>query len=381
MLATLILALVLPLDSPNEVLVRNSAELQSKLSVAKPGDLVLVAPGEYRGGIHVSVVSGTRLKPIVVAAQIATNPPRFVGGGNAIQLSSCSWITLRDLAASNQTGNGFNIDDGGTKKHVEGIVLDRLQVSQLPRGNHDGIKLSGLRDFVVTDCRIEKWGGSAIDMVGCVNGVIRDCDFRNGGDNGVQTKGGSKDIKVRSCKFEEYGQRGVNLGGSTGMAFFRPPIEQVPAGKRFEAQNISVQGCTFIGGVAPIAFVGIDRAMVEFNTIINPGRWAIRILQETQDKGFLPCRNGEFRNNLIVFRSDNWASGGVNIGPGTEAESFLFDRNFWFCSDQPARSRPNLPVSETGGSYGVDPKLAPNHAPASGSPASNVGAHAFRKKD
>ena len=48
-------------------------------------------------------------------------------------------------------------------------------------GNEDGIKLSGVSDFVVEGCTVERWGaaGSAIDLVGCHRGVIRGNVFRD----------------------------------------------------------------------------------------------------------------------------------------------------------------------------------------------------------
>ena len=366
----------------DEIRVSTISEFRGAASRAKAGDTILLNPGDYPGGTHLSGLSGTNKKPIVIGSLDPARPARFVGGGNAIQLSGCSWVTIRNLEAKGQSGNGFNVDDGGNKSRSVGIVLEGLAVSDLPPGNHDGIKLSGLTDFMVSNCKVEKWGGSAVDMVGCAKGIIQNCLFRNGGDSGVQAKGGSKNVSVTKCRFENYGQRGVNLGGSTGLAYFRPPIEEVPPGKRFEAQNIWVQGSTFVGGMAPIAFVGVDGATVQFNTIVSPGRWALRILQETHSQDFIPCRNGVFKNNLVVFRSDQWSAGGVNIGPGTQPGTFKFEQNFWFCADLPAASTPSLPTRETAGIIGRDPQFVNSavgdYRVKKGSPAEKIGAHAFK---
>jgi hypothetical protein len=138
-------------------------------------------------------------------------------------------------------------------------------------------------------------------MVGCHRGLIEGCRFlgREGFSQatGPQTKGGSSEIVIRRCLFVDAGQRAVNLGGSTGMAYFRPP------GARYEARDITVEGCVFVGSQAPIAFVGVDGATVRYNTIYRPSRWVMRILQETTEPGFPPCRNGRFEHNLIVFRA------------------------------------------------------------------------------
>ena len=350
--------------------------------MAKPGTRIVIDAGEYAGGLHISNLHGKPGRPIVIAGADPANPPRFRGGGSTIQLSDVSHLELRDLLVSGARGNGINIDDGGTPATPSHhVTLRNIKITDLPAGNHDGIKLSGLNEFRIENCTIERWGGSGIDMVGCHRGVITGCRFRDGGSNAVQAKGGSSDILVTRSIFENPGHRGVNIGGSTGFAYFRPPIDSIPAGKRFEAKDIRVEGCTFVGGVAPIAFVGVDGARVRFNTIYNPDRWAIRILQETSSADFVPCRNGVFEDNLIVFRSDRWASGGVNIGGGTAPNTFRFARNFWFCEDLPNQSKPILPTAELDGVYGKAPHFLNadqlDFRVPSTSPARKAGAHAL----
>jgi lysophospholipase L1-like esterase len=65
--------------------------------------------------------------------------------------------------------------------------------------------------------------------------------------------------------------------------------------------------------------------------------------------------------NIFVFRP---GIGGVNVSPGTKPETFVFADNLWFAMGNPGASKPNLPVAEQGGVYGVDPKL---EAPEKGS--------------
>ncbi|MBI3820682.1 MAG: hypothetical protein HY286_18490 [Planctomycetes bacterium] len=193
-------------------------------------------------------------------------------------------------------------------------------------------------------------------MVGCHRGVVENSTFihtENGG-TGIQMKGGSSDVAIRANRFENAGSRAVNIGGSTGSPYFRPALKAAPFA---EARNITVERNTFIGSQCPVAFVGVDGAVVRFNTIFAPGKWAIRILQETTDEGFIHCRNGKFMDNIVVFDSAHWGEGGVNIGPATEASTFEFARNFWYCIDSPGRSRPTLPTKEKDGVHGIDPKF------------------------
>ncbi|HRI44640.1 MAG TPA: right-handed parallel beta-helix repeat-containing protein [Fimbriimonadaceae bacterium] len=375
------LILALSLNVAGQPIVVNSlASLRAAVQSATPGATVLLAPGTYTGGIFLSDIHGQAGQPITIAGQSSTNPPIIQDGSTAFQISKTSHIVLRDFVIRRMANNGINIDDGGVRTQPSHhIRIERLDVSELPTGIHDGIKLSGVDDFVVQDCIVKAWGGSAIDMVGCHKGVIRACLFQNGGDSGVQAKGGSSDVAVYGCRFVDYGQRGVNLGGSTDFEFFRPPIETMT--EKYEAKNLTVEGCTFVRGRAPVAFVGVDRATVAYCTIYQPERWAMRILQETVAAGFVPCRSGAFRKNLVVFTSTQWGEGGVNIGPNTYPRSFRFEGNFWYCTDRPDRSTPTLPTAEIGGTYGVNPQatLVPPGTVTvpSNSPARAIGAHAW----
>lgn len=358
-----------------EIVVRTPAEFREAVTQATPGTHILLAPGNYGGGYQFANVRGEPGRPIVIRAADPGQPPIFTEANVGLHLASPAHLELRDLTLTKLRANGINIDDGGAAKGDTGahhVVMAGLRISDIgDKGNQDGIKLSGLWDFRVADCTIERWGtngGSAIDLVGCHRGIIEANTIRHTNPpppncTGVQCKGGSSDIAIRRNRFEDAGGRAVNIGGGTGLPFFRPPL--VPGGEHAESRGIRVEGNTFVGGVAPVAFAGADGGVVRFNTIENPGRWALRIVQENKSPGFVACRNGEFSDNVIVFESSRWSAGGVNIGGGTAPETFTFARNWWYCTDQPARSRPTLPTPEKEGVYGRPPAEAAGKAGAS----------------
>lgn len=352
-----VVALSASVASGAEITVSDVQQLRTALAEARPGTAIRVAPGTYRGGLSARDLHGTAEQPIVLRAADPRKPPVFEGGGSGLQLSDVSYVELHDLVFAGATGNGLNIDDGGsyeTPSHH--VTLRNVVVRDVgPEGNRDGIKLSGLDDFRLENCTVERWGagGSGIDMVGCHKGTIAECTFRHEegqGGNGIQAKGGTSDVTISRCRFEHAGQRGVNIGGSTGLAYFRPK----PQG--YEAKNITVEDCTFIGSMSPVAFVGVEGATVRFNTFYRPGKWAFRILQETRGSDFVPCRNGRFTDNLIAFDSEALTTP-VNIGDGTSPETFTLARNAWYCLDQPDRSRPRLPIDESDGVYGEKPEF------------------------
>ena len=351
-----------------EQAVSSREELLQAVRIAKPGDVLKLASGiTIQGGFELREIHGTKAAPVILKAEDSQKPPVFEGGGSGVHITRCSYLTIDGLHLKGATGNGINVDNGGSQTTTSrGITLLNLVVSNVgPNGNSDGIKLSGLDDFNVENCRIVDWGngGSAIDMVGCHDGVITDCMIsRNPDDakgrqqaNGVQMKGGSARITVRKCRFEYSGSRGVNVGGSTGKDFFRP------ADANYEAKDITVEDCQFIGGMAAIAFVGVDSAVAQHNTIYHPERWALRILQENRTPGFLPSRNGTFSNNVVVFNSQQMVDA-VNVGDATAPETFRFENNAWFCEDRPEQTqrRVRLPVKEVDGIYDTKPEFINN---------------------
>ena len=337
-----------------EIRVAGDGALRAAVGRLKPGTTLLLGSGTYRGGLYLRGVSGTAEARIVLRGADAGNPPLFLGGGSeGIHLADCNYVTLANLHVKGFPGNGINVDDGGTfDTPSRGVVIEDVVIRDTgPKGNHDALKLSGVDAFVVRRCRFEGWGGSAIDMVGCHDGLIEDCTFVGKPTctqaSGVQIKGGSARICVQTSFFHQAGMRAINLGGSTGLEYFRPKVGDC------EAEDVTIAGNRFLGGMAPVAFVTADGGHVHHNTIVLPGKWVLRILQETRDGRFKPCRGGLFENNLVVC--DASVRVFVNVGPGTAPETFTFRRNAWFSRAGPLR--PKLPTAETDGVYDVDPKL------------------------
>ena len=317
------------------------ANLQDAASVAQAGDTLLFSTGTHSGGQSVSALKGEKKQWIVI--QAATPGEVIIRGGtNAWQLSDPAFVHISGFIFERQTGNGVNVDDGGSLAtpalHVifENCVFRDMNAG----GNNDLLKLSGVDSFQVKNCHFVNGaaGGSGIDMVGCHYGEIVNNHFENMGSNAIQAKGGTQFIRIQANWFENCGQRSVNLGGSTGLAYFRP--QDAP----FEAADLHVYANIFIGSIAPIAYVGCIRTDVINNTIIQPEKWVVRILQETVDENrFAACGDNSFCNNLIYLGN---ISTETNIGPNTRPQSFEFTANFWYNSQNPSWSGPSIPVND-----------------------------------
>ena len=91
----------------------------------------------------------------------------------------------------------------------------------------------------------------------------------------------------------------------------------------------------------------------------GPGVWAAN-LQGTVKQPIIIEGSDEKNPPLFEGGSEAWhlSDCSVNIGPNTRPETFTFVDNIWFCEDRPEASKPALPVPESGGVYGVDPRFA-----------------------
>lgn len=322
--------------------------------VAMPGDTILIASGQYTGTFWIENVRGTKRDSIVIIGESRT-ATIFQGGSESMHLSDCSYIILENFTLRGQTANGMNIDDAGTiETPAVHITIRNVTFSDMAAtGNNDLLKLSGLDSFQITNCVFERGsaGGSGIDMVGCHHGLIANNSFQTLGSNAIQAKGGTQHIQILRNHFTDCGQRAVNLGGSTGLQFFRP------LDAPFEAADLQVYANVFTGSLAPVAYVGCTRVDVANNTIVEPERWIFRVLQETVDASrFVACGNNQFRNNLIVYRSTIAAH--VNVGTNTAPETFTLSNNLWYNASTPAMSAPNLgSITETASVYGSNPLL------------------------
>lgn len=333
--------------------VSDLKSLRSALSKAEPGDRILITQGIYDGNFGLKNIQGTKERPIVIAGNDPEFPPVFQGRGEAVKMSRIGYVKIKNIRIEKRSGNGINIDDGGDLgQPSHHIILDNVQISEIgKKGNIDAIKMSGVDHFVVKNCRIQGWGGSGIDFVGCHNGVVQGCTFEGvpgyRTKNAIQIKGGSNHVLVENNAFINCGERTISIGGSTGKPYFRPQYVD------YEAENIVVAGNMFIGGEAHIAWVTSLNSHVHHNIFYLPEKYVGRILQEAKDSQFISCQKGCFEANMVV--TDERVRTFFNIGSNTLPETFSFSGNAWyrFQSDK----KPDLPTMEVGGIYDVYPDL------------------------
>ncbi len=330
---------------------------------AKPGTAIRVHAGTYAGGIYIKGLAGSAQAPIWIGGAPGEAKPTINGGSQGLHLVQGRYLVIHDLEVSGASSNGINCDDDGEYANpgvASWIVFRGLDIHDIGGGgNQDCLKLSGLYDFWVTDSTFARCGGndqgSGVDHVGCHRGVLARNRYESTSGNGVQAKGGSTDLVIQNSWFDKPGARGVNIGGSTGFTFFRPPLSK--SADNTEAKNIRVLANVFIGGMAPLAFVGCDACIAAHNTIVDPDKWLVRILQETKTKDgytFVPARNGLLFNNVFYFTRAK-VNTEVNVGANTAATTFTWENNAFYAHDKPAQSSVTMPGTKTANTEGTEP--------------------------
>lgn len=340
------------------------ATIRRGVQAANPGTAVRIHSGTYPGGAWLENVAGTAQAPIWIGGAPGETRPIVNSGSEAMHLVRPAYVVVHDLEVTGTTANGINCDDGSdyaNQQAAHHVIFRNLSIHDVGGdGNQDCLKLSGLNDYVVVDCDFARCGGnqsgSGIDHVGCHRGLIARNRFDQMSGNAVQCKGGSSDLEIRWNWIADGGERGVNLGGSTGLEYFRPPLSTSSANA--EARDIRVVANVFERGVTPFGFVGCVGCLAAHNTIIDPTRWLLRILQETVTGSgytFEPCGNNRIANNLFSFAHGAISGEHVNIGANTAPATFSFDHNLWYAHDSPSDSLVPLPSSETDAVVGQDP--------------------------
>ena len=320
--------------------------------------------GSYPGGTYLADLTGTSQAPIWLGGAPGETPPVLEGGAEGLRLSGAAYVVVHDLEVRNSSANGINADDAGTAAGPSHhMVFENLNIHDVGGGgNNDCLKLSGLDTFWVLGTRFSACsaGGSAIDHVGCHDGVVAGNTFTNVG-NAVQAKGGSADISIRANTVNTTSSRAFNLGGSTGYPYFRPPLSA--NGANAEALRIHLDANVILNAAEAIAFAGCVDCRAANNTIVFPTTRVFRILQETTSDGtytFTASSLGLVANNIVLFNAGQVTGAGraLNVGANTDAASYTFANNLWFAADSPATIYNLAEVTEMNRITGQDPALA-----------------------
>ena len=345
-------------------------DIAAALAQATPGTRVRVAAGTYGAVGSIVRLQGTAQAPIALVGdgEVVIDASGKAAG---LHLADPRYVVIEGIAIRNAVPHGINIDDGGTyDTPASHVVLRNVSFSRIGNGgNNDCLKMSGVDHFYVERSRFAGCNqGEAIDMVGCHHGVIAGNTFADMPGSAVQTKGGSSDVLIHGNRFAGIGERAINAGGHTGRPYFRP------LDARHEAARIRmVANVVERSGGAAVVFAGCDACVFANNTIVYPGSYVARIVQENPERGV--GTGGYFANNVVVFAASR-LRGYVDVGAGSRPETYTFGSNLWYAVDDDQFAGPDYPrgiPAEQGAIVGRNPQLDAARRPMAGSPALTSG--------
>ena len=100
------------------------------LASLKPGDTLQLAPGEYRNGLRLHRLSGTRDAPIVIRGPAQGEPAVFVArrGANTVSIVDAAHIELRDVTLDGRNIPVDAVKLEGTARYAHHITLENLTI-------------------------------------------------------------------------------------------------------------------------------------------------------------------------------------------------------------------------------------------------------------
>lgn len=342
--------------------VSHSDEFRSALGQAANGDQILLAPGVYRGAFHATKLAGVTIR------SSDANAPAVIdatGAGEGLKLSQASRVKISNLVVENASANGISIDDGGFERLSNRIVLRNVVVRS---GGGHAIKLAGVEEFLIDSVTLSDWGNghAGFNLIGVHRGIVQHCLVRRtstSGGFGIKVEGGSSDVAIRANRFEESGERAIQMGGGVGIDPFRARTSSGATAERITAEgNVIVnRGADRKEIRAAVAFIGARDVEFRHNLVFRPGVFVGRVLHEGNHPTAEQCGKRLFAENVIIwYDGDFLGASPFNVGPNTFPESLQFRGNHWLNLSPHASSEVRLPIQEWHPRYGVDPGFRPD---------------------
>lgn len=342
----------------------------------RPGDEIILMPGNHKRAV-LAGLQGTPKAPIVIRSADPDNPSVIVAEGEGLRLLQPSHVTIRDLTISGATICGLSIEHqpnplampdtaGGDRWHGAVKIENVLVRDTGPVGERHAIRCIGMRKIDIAACRVEGWGGAAIEIQGCEDVNIQRCtlvgqlDFSQR--YGVRVRGGSKNVTIDRCRIDQGGGRVLCLGGSSKMEHFIPaPAVDATAASLHEAMRIRITRNIITGGGVPFTFDRTADCIARNNTIVNPLGCVIALDPVTplEHEMLGPIDRTHFGYNMIVWEPDALTAYVRGLDEQT-AEGLRMEPNLWW-SEQPVAERSSLGPIPTADRIeqivDIDPKL------------------------
>jgi hypothetical protein len=393
--ATLVVLATTSLAHATQHLVRAGENWQHVEKKAKPGDEILLMPGRH-DPVTLTGLHGTAERPIIIRGIDPKSPSVIAATRYGLRLIDSRHVEVSNIAIDGATINGIAIEsavDGletspDAFEPVGPLLLERITIVNTgPTGRlgtaaqRHAIHLRHVSRVRILDCRVDGWVGSGLEIVGGREITVVNSNFFGQKDrrqlSGIRVRAGAQRVRIRNCHFRNAGDQGVAIGAGSSLEDFLPRIaDDAPPGSLYEALRVHVTGSIFEGGLCAIAFVNCDRAIVRNCTIVRPQRTIVSIRNDQTDPRFAGAAHCAFGSNIITWEPGDITSL-AHIGRGAELASASLEQNLWW-TPAPAADLEQLGPFPGTAAFpqitDVDPELDENLVPESAA-ASAFGAN------
>jgi hypothetical protein len=354
-LTTLALLLILAATRAAEAtqhLVRAGESWQGLADRLKPGDEIILMPGNHRPGRLVDV-HGTGKQPIVIRGLAPEKPAMIEAKQEGLVLRGSRNIVIRDLAISGASINGLTLmaPEGwdGSEPWPANLRLENLTVTRIgPSGRRHGIQIDGLQRVQVIGCTLEGWGGAGIEVSRSADVEINACSFRGlpgfSQDSAIHVRGGTDLVQVKDCRITDPGRFGLIIGGeadallsildAVGDKTADPKGTDTAVEPAHTVSRVLVMRSVIVGSGCPIHFLSASYCRIRNVTIVRPRQWVMAIDMGDPNEPLASSEHLTFGGNLIV-----WEPGDLRrlVHPGAHHRppAMKFEENLWWSSESP----------------------------------------------
>jgi len=313
----------------------------------EPGDRLLLAPGDYKSGLPIRSLHGTRERPIRIGAQDPQRRPRFLGrtGRNTVSIVDSAYVEIADLELD---GRGKAVDAvkaEGSARYAHHITLRNLHIA----GHGADQQIVGvstkcpawgwvIRDNVIvgagTGMYLGDSDGSAPFVAGLIEGnVIKDSigyNLQIKHQNARPSLPGMPDGKSVTIIRRNVFMKGAN---SATEKLARPNllVGHFPSSGPGAEDTYAIYGNYFFGNPTEALFQGEGSIAFYNNVLVNPHGNAVHI----QPHNAVPEAIDVFFNTVLA-RGD-----GIRVTGGNPAKSQRVRANVVFAAlpvDAPGQS-------------------------------------------
>ena len=350
------------------------------ISVAEPGTSILINPGTYDTLFIAKNLHGTEENPIWIGGIPGEPMPVLSSTSGAVLIERGSYIIIHDMEVTGAEIHGIHVNDGGDLADFEAahhFVFRNIY-------NHNvgdscfkfaGVNYSWLFDCDVSYSHMDGRASAAIDSVGCHYNTVAYNYIHDVTAIGVGFKGGSYEGDIYGNLFVNTGASAINMGQSTGDAFFRPPLEKDYT--MYEARDIRTYSNIFVKCENSFAFISSTNCYAVNNTVILPVDHVFRILNNDDSDSKKLANKAAPHDSTIannIFYYDTTVRDPLNVGGGTEPKTFKFQNNILYFVNNPSEMPWNYANNFTAeNTITLDPLLDDNYVLTADSPAIAAG--------